>query len=226
MRIALRALLVAAAAMSVTVGLLPAAQAADPPVFTVQDSTAYEYYWSCSSSAPYTCSSTGLSLYIPISMNYPSSTPVTLGYQIVDITTTAGQDYTGPTSGTFTLPSWQAGTTLAIPLVNDGVSEPDETFQVRLTSSSIGAVISDTGIGTIRDASQFPSDCVLSRGDAYTASVSCTNRPATQQWYHQIVCQSWGATTVNGNVVTGNGTSTARCSTWQTYRSSTFQTLS
>jgi len=213
LRIALRAFVVAAAATLVTLGLLPCAQAESSPVFSVQDVSSYEYYKSCSSSTPYTCSTTSNSLYVPINIDYPRSTPITLGYQLEDITTTAGLDYTGPTSGTVTLNAWQYGMVLTVPIVNDGVAEPTETFRVRLTSSSVGGNISDTGVATILDAGQIPSDCNLSRSDAYTVSLACTGRPANQQWYHRIQCGGWWPNSAfsNGNTVTGNGTSTARC---------------
>lgn len=226
MRNTLRAFLLALTVALVTLGVLPTAQASYSPVFTVQDSTAYEYYWTCSSSSPYTCSTTGLSVHVPITANYPSSVPITIGYEIVDMTTTAGQDYSVATSGTVTMPAWQPAATVLVPLLNDGAVEPTETFQVRLTSSSAGGNISDTGIGTVRDGSQIPSDCTLTRSNAYTASISCGSRPAGGQWYHKVVCQGWGAGSVNGNTVTGNGTSTASCPTNQTYRASTFETIS
>jgi hypothetical protein len=57
-----------------------------------------------------------------------------------------------------------------------------------------------------------PADCSESRTDRRTASLTCTDRPATQQWRYWVVCSGgWFDTEAYGNVVTGNGTSTAVC---------------
>jgi len=98
-----------------------------------------------------------------------------------------------------------------VPLVNDGVAEPSETFTVRLTSASVPGDISDTGTGTILDGSQFPTDCTLSQDlDAGTRSLTCTGRPAGQRWFIvQPFASIGGIDFDDGNIVTGNGTSTA-----------------
>jgi hypothetical protein len=220
MRSAFRILAVTAVAALCGLGLLPAAHAAGP-VFTVWDGSSYEYYKSCTTSPPYSCGANSLSMYLQISVANRTG-PITLGYQITDITATAGQDYTFPTSGTVTIPSGQYVTGLHIPLVNDGVTEPNETFRVRLTSSSAGGDISDTGIGTIWDAGQIPLDCNLNRTDSMTVSMTCTNRPPTQRWFHNIQCgKGWTSESVNGPTITGNGTSTARCAQF-VYKASSF----
>lgn len=58
-----------------------------------------------------------------------------------------------------------------------------------------------------------PADCTTNRIDRSTLSMTCTDRPAGQQWRLWIMsCHSgWTDTEAFGNVVTGNGTSTATC---------------
>ena len=60
-----------------------------------------------------------------------------------------------------------------------------------------------------------PSDCSVVTGPPYeTVQMTCTDRPATQQWQLSVVCTygSQGADEdVSGNVVTGDGTSSLRC---------------
>jgi hypothetical protein len=57
-----------------------------------------------------------------------------------------------------------------------------------------------------------PADCTETRIDTRTISLTCTSRPASQQWQTWIVCGGgWFDTQADGNVVTGNGTSTAVC---------------
>ena len=75
----------------------------------------------------------------------------------------AGQDFTGSTSGTVTITPYNQSINIVVPMVNDGVAEPSETFTVRLTSASVPGDISDTGIATITDGGQFPADCTLSQ---------------------------------------------------------------
>jgi hypothetical protein len=222
MRHVLRSFLVAAAAVLIVLGMQPSAHAAVRPakgggggeVFTVWDGSSYEYFKTCADTAPFTCGTFGESMYVQITGTYPAKTfAITLGYHIEDITTTAGADYTLPVDGTVTIPANQYVTGLWVPLVVDGVAEPNETFRVHLTSSSVGGNISDTGIGTIWNDGLIPADCNLSRSGLYTVSMTCTNRPPTQQWYNAASCgEEWPHVEyVDGPTVTGNGTSTSQC---------------
>ena len=201
-----------------TLSLSTAAQAAKPgppppTVVTVGDVESYEYVKFCSTSSPYACGTRDGSVTLVIQVtNRPPNTTVTVGYQLVDVTTTAGQDYTGATSGTVSILPTAAQGYVTVPIVNDGVAEPTETFQVRLTSSSVPADISDTAVGTIRDGGQIPPDCDLASSDSLTRSLTCTNRPAAQRWHLYMYCINWvNVEDTVGNIVTGNGTSTARC---------------
>jgi len=207
--------MVAVTAALIALGISPAAQAANRAVFTVWDSSGIEYYKQCSDTPPFPCGtfSGGLRAQITVA-NAPKNTAITLTYQIEDITATAGADYTGPTTGTVTIPAnWGVGWTSTIPLVNDGVAEPNETLRIRLTSSSVGGNISDTGIGTIYDGGTIPEDCDLLRPDSQSFSITCTNRPATQRWKVEVTCgEEWPMFVYpQGNIVTGNGTSAATC---------------
>lgn len=57
-----------------------------------------------------------------------------------------------------------------------------------------------------------PPDCTVSSPNNYTSSLTCTNRPAGQQWRSYRLCEGpWLDSDAWGNVVTGNGTSTAAC---------------
>lgn len=215
-RIGSRLTAVAGVALLSAFCLLPAAQAANPnTVITVGNGQAYEYTKYCLDDAPYTCGVRNGSFSIMIQVtDRPKNTAITVGYQIVDVTTTAGADYTAVTSGTVTIPTTAAQAYVQVSVVNDGVAEPTETFQVRLTSSSVPANISDTGTGTILDGGQIPVDCSLSRIAGSTVSMTCTNRPAAQRWRIMLYCIAFGLQDeAYGNIVTGNGTSTADCNT-------------
>lgn len=80
-------------------------------------------------------------------------------------TATAGSDYVAlpPTTVTF-LPN-EPSKTISVSLTSDNVFEPDETFNLNLTSP-VGVTISDTlGIGTIRNDDNPPQEATFSIND-------------------------------------------------------------
>jgi hypothetical protein len=218
----------AAAAALCTLGLSPAAQASSRTVLTVSDMVGPEYYKSCSDTPPYPCGTfpSTISIMIQVQNRPKPYAPITVGYQIVNGTAVAGQDFTAATTGTVTIPANAFQAYVVVTTVIDNVPEPRETFTVKLTSSSVPADISDTGTGMIDNDGLIPSDCNLSRADASTVSLTCSNRPPSQRWAETIICgEEWPhIEIVNGNTVTGNGTSTARCAHYA-YRSSSFTVL-
>ena len=214
----IRFAIVAAAALAM-LGLVPTAQAKPPgppphTSFTVNDSTGSEYIQNCTSTAPSHCDlATSNSMYTGFTVNNrPTQNgqyfPITVNYEIINGTAVAGQDFIG-TSGSATITANNQNVTITVPLVNDGVPEPDETFTIRITSTSVPGDISDTGISTITDGNQFPDDCTLTQNlDVQSRSLTCTNRPANQQWLIVQTWLAWGYEQEFGNTVTGNGTST------------------
>lgn len=221
-------LLTAAAAMALgALALVPTAQAAQPQTFTVGDTSAYEYTKDCSTQGPpFACTSNSTIMLFEI-LTYPTvRRDVTFGYRIEAITATEGVDYIG-TTGTTVM---RANTNFAfvqIPIIMDGVAEPSETLRFRITSSSIGGNINDIGTGTIVNDGQIPADCTLTRPSLMVTSMACTNRPPTQRWQIEITCYDgggWGYVRATGEIITGNGTSTAVCDRidyeygWPTFR--------
>src|ERR1051326_2565193 len=188
MRSTLRVLPMSAALTLAVFGLAPAASAAQPRTVTVDDFASYEGDWGCSADPPFTCNEDPGQLQFQIHMSPSPKTAVTLGWSLEDITATAGQDYTGPTSGTVTFPANGYVTYVYVPLVIDNVAEPNETVRFHITSSSISADISDTAIGTIQDGSQVPADCTVTQTDYNNMFMTCTGRPATQNWHLQAGC--------------------------------------
>jgi hypothetical protein len=63
-------------------------------------------------------------------------------YVTVPLTATEGVDYT-PSSGTLSFAPGETLRTIHIPILNDGLKEPAETFQVRLMNPSAGAFLAD-----------------------------------------------------------------------------------
>jgi Calx-beta domain len=101
-----------------------------------------------------------------------SASPITVNYATADDTAKQPDDYT-QTSGLLTIPPGMTSNTILVPVKGDTVDEPDENFDVNL-SSAAGATISDSqGVGTIKDDDGAPS---LSVNDV---SRSETNGPLT-----------------------------------------------
>lgn len=192
--------------------------------YTVHDAQRAEYTLDCTDEPPSHCNVvTANKMYVGITVNNRPRPfrPITVTYQLVNGTAVSGQDFTG-TSGTVTITENNQNINVEVPLINDGVAEPSETFTVRITSVSLPGNISDTGTATIKDGNQFPVDCTLTQDlPNETRSLTCTNRPATERWY---IVQPWvsigGVDFDYGNIVTGNGTSTAG---WAAYPQAPFR---
>lgn len=209
-----RAAAVATVALAVFAAAPATADAAPPVVVTVDNATDHEGVVVCGDGipAPPCGTVTPVSLRFYVRLDRTLNTAITVGWQLVPGTATAGADYSGPTTGSVTLPKNVPGTSFTVPLVSDGFNEPTEQFTVRLTSSSVPADISDTGTGTILDGTQIPADCSVSLPREGAMALACTGRPAGQQWRLQTYCFPFGRLTVHyGNVVTGNGQSTVDC---------------
>jgi len=82
-----------------------------------------------------------------------SSGSLTVDYATIDGTATAGQDYTS-TSGSLTFSNGETTKTLQIPILDDAVTEPDETFTVVLRASNLETLGAPTTlVVTLQDRS-------------------------------------------------------------------------
>jgi hypothetical protein len=213
MRTIIRLATVMAATLLGVLGLVPAAHASRPITLTLYDQRDWEAGLHCPSGAG-ACTPVASTLYFTIAIadGRARTVPITIGWQVVDGTAVAGQDFTGPTSGTVTIPAGQVQAYFPIPLVYDGFNEPTETFTARMTSSSPIADISDTGLGTIWDGTEVPGDCSMAKSSAEVISMTCTNRPESQTWAIAALCLTMlGVDYFDGSPVTGNGTSSMDC---------------
>jgi hypothetical protein len=190
-----------------------AAMAGQPStVITVGNASGYEYQPTCSNTAPYPCSNTALTLAFRIYTSHIYNHNITVGWQISGGTATPGVDFTGPTSGTVTIAGNTGSNEVLVQLVSDGSGEPNETFDVHLTSASVPADLSSVGTETILDGSRIPADCTLSKTAPNEEAMTCTNRPASQRWYLDVFCAyPLGDPELLGNDVIGNGTSEGTC---------------
>jgi chitinase len=92
-----------------------------------------------------------------VALSAASSSPVTVRYATQDGTAQAGSDYVAQ-SGTLTFAAGETQKTITVAAIGDGTVEPDETFNVQL-SSPTGATLARAGAtGTIAndDAAPLP----------------------------------------------------------------------
>ena len=100
-------------------------------------------------------------------MTFTLSTPlnqgVSVNYSTTASTATANSDYT-PVSGTLTIAAGATTATLSIPIVNDNLNEPNETFNLAL-SNPVGAVLVNANpVITITDTIQSSTTFTLPAG--------------------------------------------------------------
>ena len=103
---------------------------------------------------------------------------VTVMYSTADGTAIAGSDYTAATSQTLTFAVTDTTKTVSVPLINDDVAEPAETFRLVLSSPGSNAELGD-GEATvlIRDDDGLPTVSVAdaaTRTEGATASFTVT----------------------------------------------------
>jgi Domain of unknown function (DUF4347)/Calx-beta domain/RTX calcium-binding nonapeptide repeat (4 copies) len=87
---------------------------------------------------------------------------VTVQYATEGMSGTAGSDFTAA-NGTITFNPGQTSQTFNIPIaiLNDGASEPDETFKVVLSNATNATIADNTGVVTITDTRSSATSTVL-----------------------------------------------------------------
>ena len=90
-----------------------------------------------------------------VSLSATSGREVTVTYDAVDGTAAVGADFEA-NAGTLTFPPGTQALTVTVPLIDDNIDEPDETFELRL-ASPVHATFGDrVGAGRIRDDDDPP----------------------------------------------------------------------
>ncbi|MFM7577050.1 MAG: Calx-beta domain-containing protein, partial [Microcystaceae cyanobacterium] len=119
-----------------------------------------------------------------VSLNAPGTQTLTVQYATSNGTAIAGSDYTS-TSGTLTFAPGVTSQTINIPILNDAVSESDETFTLSLSNPSNGTLGSVTSI-------------VTTITDTLTASTTTSLPPGVEN------LTLMGTSAINGTGNTGN----------------------
>ena len=91
-----------------------------------------------------------------ITLSQASTSDIDVGYQTSSDTALQSLDFTGQ-SGTLTIPAGSTSATVSVIVINDTVDEPDESFVLNLTSTSLGVIETSSAVGTIIDDDNPPS---------------------------------------------------------------------
>ena len=95
---------------------------------------------------------------LTITLSGPSQTATTVVVNTSNGTAISGSDYQSITSFTVTIPAGQTSVSLPIPILDDAIFEPTESFNVVMSSPSSNATIADpTGTVTILDNEPVPT---------------------------------------------------------------------
>lgn len=152
-----------------------------------------------------------------VSLTGPTYEPVSVNYATADGTATAGSDYSSKT-GTASIAAGATSTTITVTANGDSFFEANETFNVGLSTPTVGYTISDgTGVGTITNDDQARlltiSDDSKNEGTSLTFTITLapgSNGNTTVGW--QLVDVTTSAadhgTTLAGTVSFSNGQTT------------------
>jgi Calx-beta domain len=91
-----------------------------------------------------------------VNLSAPSGRDVTVAFATGDGSATAGQDYTAH-SGRLTIPAGSTSTTVPVALLDDGVDEPSEGFELRLSAPAQATLGRAAATATILDDDEPPA---------------------------------------------------------------------
>ncbi len=99
-----------------------------------------------------------------VALDVPSSLPITVQYTTVDGTAVAGEDYVR-VAAQLAIPAGELKREIRVSLIDDNLSEVDETFTVILSNPTNAVIDDDKAVGTIENDDEF----LLSVGDVVVA---------------------------------------------------------
>ena len=139
-----------------------------------------------------------------VALSAASSQTITVNFTTADGTATSGSDYL-VSSGTLTFNPGDIAKTVTVVVNGDTLSEPNETFFVRLSNAVNATILDGEGVGTITNDNNPPptisiNDVSLAEGNSGTTNAifTVTLSPASGQ----TVAVSYS--TANGTAVAGN----------------------
>ncbi len=150
------------------------------------------------------------------SLSNPSSQTVTVSRATQDgSATSADSDYTSQSASTLSFAPGQTQVQTTIAVTGDAKFEPDETFDVNLTSPSNATIADGTGVGTIQNDDAVPqavvNDVTHAEGNSGTTSYVFTvalSNPSAQSVTVDYGTEDDTATTAGADYTAASGTLT------------------
>jgi hypothetical protein len=136
-----------------------------------------------------------------VTLSTASTLTVAVNYSTADGTAAAGADYQ-TTSGTLTFAPGETTKSINVPIINDTMDEPSETFFVNLTNASNSVILDNQGQGTITDNDAAPTisinDVTIAEGNSGTTNAT-----------FNVTLSAASGFTVTVNYATADGSATA-----------------
>ncbi|MEJ6486802.1 Calx-beta domain-containing protein [Nostoc punctiforme UO1] len=140
---------------------------------------------------------------LTVTLSSASSQPVTVQYATAPVTATANADYTS-SSGTLTFAANTTTRTITIPILNDSLSEANETFKVNLSSPTNANLQKASGTVTITDTLQASTTTTLADGIENLTLTGTSNINGTGNSGNNILTGNSGNNILAGSI--GNDT--------------------
>jgi VCBS repeat-containing protein len=146
-----------------------------------------------------------------VTLSAASGQTVTVGYNTSSGTATMGTDFTS-TTGTLTFNPGVITQTITVPITNDTMQEPNETFFVNLVTPTNATISDAQGVGTIIDNDSTPTISTVSAASqteggsiVHTVTLSNTSSSATTFAYSIGGGTATIGTDYNGTPTFSNG---------------------
>jgi Ca2+-binding RTX toxin-like protein len=127
---------------------------------------------------------------VTVTLSNPSTQIVTVKYSTSNVTAQAGSDYTGATNITLTFNPGEVSKTISIPLIDNNLNEPDESFNITLSTPTNATILDGSSTITISDTLVTNATTVL---HILVENLTLTGTANLN-----------GTGNSNGNVITGN----------------------
>jgi hypothetical protein len=99
-----------------------------------------------------------------VSISASSPQQVTANYSTANVSAANGSDYTSQTDTVIFPAGTTADQTIIVPILNDSIQEPIETFHVNLTTATDATIADGQGVGTITDDEPTPTVAIADAG--------------------------------------------------------------
>ena len=138
-----------------------------------------------------------------ITLSNPSSSTISVFFNLTDGTATVGSDYQ-TNSGSFTVLPGSTTASLSVGIIGDTNVEPDETFFCNLTSATGATIVDNQGVGTILN-----DDGLALPGISISDVSSAEGNVGTTNFNFTVNLTAASASTVTVDFVTADGTASS-----------------